>query len=66
MSNYKKASPGTNVEVADGNVLPVDGFGRIEVDLDQPGSTTRMVRMDDVAYVPGLSRNLLSTFKEAE
>ena len=36
MSNYKKASLGTNVEVADGNVLPVDGFGRIEVDLDQP------------------------------
>ena len=62
-SAYKKASPGTNVEIADGNILPVDGFGRIEVDLDQPGRTTKMVKMDDVAYVPGLSRNLLSTVK---
>ena len=64
MSVYKKASPGTNVEIADGNILPMDGFGRIEVDLDQPGHTTKMVKMDDVAYVPGLSRNLLSTVKQ--
>ena len=66
MSAYKKVSPGTNVEIADGNILPVDGFGRIEVDLDQPGHTTKMVKMDDVAYVPGLSRNLLSTVKAVE
>ena len=66
MSAYKKASPGTNVEIAGGNILPVDGFGRIEVDLDQPGHTTKMVKMDDVAYVPGLSRNLLSTIKAVE
>ena len=66
MSVYKKASPGTNVEIADGNILPVDGFGRIEVNLDQPGHTTKMVKMDDVAYVPGLSRNLLSTVKAVE
>ena len=66
MSAYKKASPGTTVEIADGNILPVDGFGRIEVDLDQPGHTTKMVKMDDVAYVPGLSRNLLCTIKSVE
>ena len=66
MSAYKKASPGTTVEIADGNILPVDGFGRIEVDLDQPGDTTKMGKMDDVAYVPGLSRNLLSTIKAGE
>ncbi|CAM9533451.1 unnamed protein product, partial [Ascophyllum nodosum] len=66
MSDYKKASPGTSIEIADGNTLPVDGFGRIEVDLDQPGRTTKMVRMDDVAYVPGLSRNLMSTVKAVE
>ena len=66
MSAYKKASPGTTVEIADGNILPVNGFGRIEVDLDQPGHTTKMVKMDDVAYVPGLSRNLLSTAKAVE
>ncbi|CAM9719027.1 unnamed protein product [Ascophyllum nodosum] len=66
MSAYKKASPGTNVDIADGNIVPVDGFGRIEVDLDQPGRTTKMVKMDDVAYVPGLSQNLLSTVKAVE
>ena len=66
MSAYKKASPGTNVEITDRNSLPVDGFGRIEVDLDQPGHTTKMVKMDDVAYVPGLSRNLLSTVKPVD
>ena len=66
MSAYKKASPGTNVEIADGNILPVDEFGRIEVELNQSGNTTKMVKIDDVAYVPGLSRNLLSTVKAAE
>ena len=66
MSAYMKASPGTYVEIADGNILPVDGFGRIEVDLDQAGRTTKMVTMDDVAYVPRLSRNLLSTVKAVE
>ena len=66
MSIYKKASPGTNVEISDGNILPVGGFGRTEVDLDQPGHATKMEKMDDVAYVPGLSRNLLSTIKAAE
>ena len=66
MSAYKKASPGTNVEIADSNILPVDGFGRNEMDLDQPGHTTKMVKMDDVAYVPGLSRNLLSTIRAME
>ena len=66
MFAYKVASPGTNVQIADGNILPADGFGRIEVDLDQPGHTTKVVKMDDVAYVPGLSRNLLSTIKAVE
>ena len=66
MSAYKMASPGTTVRIADGNILPVDGFGRIEVGLDQPGHTTKMVKMNDVAYGPGLSRNLLSTIKAVE
>ena len=37
---YKKAPPGTSVEDTDGTSLPVDGFGEVEVDLDQPGTTT--------------------------
>ena len=36
------------------------------MDLDQPGHTTKMVKMDDVTYVPGLSWNLLSTVKAVE
>ena len=66
MSAYEKASPGTTVEIADGNILPVDGFERIEVDPDQPGHTTKIVKMDDVAYVLGLSRNVLSIIKAVE
>ena len=65
-SAYKKASPGTTVEIADGNILLVEGFGKIKVDLDQPGHTTMMVKMDDIEYVPGLCRNLLSTIKAVE
>ena len=38
----------------------------MEVDQDQPGHTTKMVKMDDVTYVPGLSLNLLFTIKSVE
>ena len=62
----KKASPVTTVEVANGAILPVDGFGAIEVDLDHPGTTTKPVTIT-VPYVPGLSSwNLLSTHKAVE
>ena len=63
---YKKAPAGTTVEVADGTILQVDGFAPVEVDLDQPGTMTKPVKMVAVAYVPGLSRNLLSTRKVVE
>ena len=41
MIAYKKAPAGTTVEVADGTILPMDGFGTVKVDLDQPGTTTK-------------------------
>ena len=66
MIAYKKAPAGTTVEVANGTILPVDGFGTVEVDLDQPGTTTKPVKIVSIAYVPGLSRNLLSTRKAVE
>ena len=66
MFAYKKALPGTTVEIADGNILPVDGFERIGLDLNQPGHATKTVKMDDVGHVPELSRNLLSTIKVVE
>ena len=37
MTAYKKAPAGMTVEVADETILPVDVFGAVEVDLDQPG-----------------------------
>ena len=46
--------------------MPVDGFGTVEVDLDQPGATTKPVKMVSVAYVLGLAQNLLSTRKAVE
>ena len=63
MTAYKRKSAVTTAEVADGTILPVDGFGTVEVDLDQPATTSKPVKMVSVAYVPGLSRNLLSTRK---
>ena len=66
MTADKKTPAGTTFEVADGTILPVDGFGTVGVDLDQPGTTTKPVKMVAVAYVPGLSRNLLSTRKAVE
>ena len=66
MTAYQKASPGTTAEVADGNILPVYGFGTLEVDLDQLGNAAKLVRMGAVAYVPGLLRNLLYTLKAVE
>ena len=62
----KKAPPGTIVGVAHGTILPVDGFQIIEVDLDQPGTRTKPVKMVAFAYVRELSRNLLSIRKAVE
>ena len=66
MTASKKAPAGTTVEVADGTILPVYGFGTLEVDLNQPGTTTKPVKMVSVVYVPELSRDLLSTSKAVE
>ena len=48
---YKKAPAGPT---ADGIILSVDGFGTVEMDMDQPGTRTKPVKMVFVAYVPGL------------
>ena len=46
--------------------MAVDGFGTIEVDLDQLGTTTKSAKMVADAYVPGLAQNLLFTRKAVE
>ena len=66
MTAYKKAPAGRTVEVADEIILPVDGFGIVEVDLDQPSTATKPLKVVSVEYVPGLSRNSLSTRKAVE
>ena len=63
---YTNTPAGTIVEVADGAILPEDSFWTVEVDLDQPGTTTKPVKMDSVAYVPERLRNLLSFRKAVE
>ena len=65
MTAYKTA-PAATVEVADGIILRVDGFGTVEMDLDQPVTTTKPVKIGSVAYVPGLSRNLLPIRKDVK
>ena len=59
-------APGTTVEVAGGGILPVDGFGTLEVDPDRPGTTATPVKLVAVAYVPRISWKLLSTCKAVE
>ena len=66
MTAHKKAPAGTTVEVADETILPVYGFGTVEVDLDQPGTATKPVKMVSIAYVSGFLRNLLPTRKAVE
>ena len=66
MTAYKNATAGTTVEVADGTILTVNGLGTIEVDLNQPVTTTKLVKMVAIAYVPERLRNLLSTRKTLE
>ena len=66
MTAYKKTPAVMTVEIADGTNLPRDGFGTVEVDLHQPGTTTEPVKMVSDAYVPGRSRNQLSTRKAVE
>ena len=64
MTAYKKASAGMTVGVAGGTILPVDGFRLIEVDLDQPSTTIKLVRMVALAYVLERSRNLSPLVKQ--
>ena len=65
MTAYKKASAGMTAEVAHGTILPVDRLETIEINLDQPGTTTKPVNMLP-SRMSALSRNLLFTRNAVE
>ena len=40
LTEYKPAAPGDMVEVADKTLLPVQGYGGLALELQQPGGIT--------------------------
>ena len=66
LDNYTPAPPGDELESAGGVFLPVAGYGRLRLLVDEDNGTfkgaTRELTFDRVAHVPKLGRhNLLST-----
>lgn len=66
MESYKHTPPGTKVEIAHGCFLSVEGFGLPKIDLAQPGGISKVATIYDVAYMRGLSKNLLSIRKASK
>ena len=62
---YKPATPGDMVDVAVITLLPVQGYGRLTLVLQQPGGITT-VTLQKVAHVPALGRNLRSIQRASE
>ena len=65
LTEYKPAAPEDMVEVADKTLLPVQEYGGLTLELQQPGGITA-VTLQKVAHVPALGRNLLSTRRASE
>ena len=65
LTEYEPAVPEDVVEVADKTWLPVQGYGWLTLELQQPGGITA-VTLQKVAHVPALGRNLLSTRRASE
>ena len=65
LTEYKPAALGDMVEVADKTLLPVQEYGGLTLELQQPGGITA-VTLQKVAHVPALRRNLLSTRRASE
>ena len=62
---YKPAPPGDIVEVAYKTLLPVQRYGGLTLELQQPGGIA-VVTLQKVAHVPALGRKLLSTRRASE
>ena len=60
---YEIAPPGRTVEMGDGTLLPVAGYGDLPLKIEQDdadGGHTRDLTIRRAAHVPGLRHNLLS------
>ena len=60
---YETAPPGRTVEMGDGTLLPVAGYGDLRLKIEQDdadGGQTRDLVLRRAAHVPGLRHNLLS------
>ena len=60
---YDTAPPGRKVEMGDGTLLPVAGYGDLRLKIEQDdtdGGQTRDLVFRRAAHVPGLGHNLLS------
>ena len=60
---YETAPPGRTVEMGDGTLLPVAGYGDLRLKIkqdDADGGHTRDLMLRRAAHVLGLRRNLLS------
>ena len=60
---YETAPPGRTVEMGDGTLLPVAGYGDLRLKIEQDdadGGQTRDLMLRRTAHVPGLRLNLLS------
>ena len=64
-TEYKPAAPGDMVEVADKNLLSVQGYGGLTLELQPPGGITAVI-LQNAAHVPALGRNLLPTRRASE
>ena len=62
---YETAAPGDVVEIPDTTLLSVQGCDVLELKLQQPRGITAAT-LQNVAYVPALGRNVLSTRRASE
>ena len=65
-TEYNPAAPRGMVEVADKTLLPVQGYSGLTLELQQPDGIKNNVTLQNVAHVPALGRNLLSTRRARE
>ena len=64
-TEYKSEAPGDMADITGKTLLPVQGYGGLTLELQQPGSTTA-VTLPNVAHVPALGCNFLFTRRASE